>query len=59
MLLLMRYKVLANPAAKIVHPVIVSLMNMESIGEMSQNHVRIAISESIRYLIVRFIDERK
>lgn len=54
-LLLIRNNVLANPAAKMVHPKISSLMKIARMGVIRPNHVNMVMSDNIRYFILRFM----
>lgn len=53
--LVIRNKVLASPAAKIVPPIRLSLMKIAKIGDISPKPVRTKMSEIISSLMVRFM----
>src|SRR3989344_1710283 len=55
--LVIRNKVLANPAAKMVPPTRLSLMKIAKIGAIRPKPVKMKISESINSLMVRFMIE--
>src|SRR3989344_993123 len=57
--LVIKNKVLANPAAKIVPPTKLSLMKIAKIGAIKPKPVKIRISESINSLTVRFMERSK